>query len=205
MTSHPLVSVRRHGHVNLVKVEIKFHLECKLCFPCEQFLLRKIHGTNLSVSVEATYWVSWVSLDLQRTWRRRAIKIALDFVILYSDRWLKLEVTVRWKSVFPWRPPHKHKALAKRGHIVAATLCPAVLLVRGKTWQNVVARRADTRNFVSRTQNLCQPQMLRAWQNESTFGKHDHVSNVAATMGQHCWRDHVSQMCPRFAGHLHGR
>ena len=32
--------------------------------------------------------------------------------------------------------------------------------------------------------------MLRAWQNESTFGKHDHVSNVAATM------------CPRFAGPL---
>ena len=33
-------------------------------------------------------------------------------------------------------------------------------------------------------------QMLRAWQNEDTFGKHDHVSNVAATM------------CPRFAGPL---
>ena len=32
--------------------------------------------------------------------------------------------------------------------------------------------------------------MLRTWQNESTFGKHDHVSNVAATM------------CPRFAGAL---
>ena len=31
--------------------------------------------------------------------------------------------------------------------------------------------------------------MFRAWQNESTFEKHDQVSNVAATM------------CPRFAGH----
>ena len=27
--------------------------------------------------------------------------------------------------------------------------------------------------------------MLRAWQNESTFGKHDRVSNVAATMCPH--------------------
>ena len=41
----------------------------------------------------------------------------------------------------------------------------------------------DTK-FVSATQ------FVRAWQNESTFGKHDHVSNVAATM------------CPRFAGPL---
>ena len=38
------------------------------------------------------------------------------------------------------------------------------------------------------TQNLCPPQMLRAWQKELTFGKHDHVGNVVAIM------------CPRFAG-----
>ena len=43
---------------------------------------------------------------------------------------------------------------------------------------------------MSRTQNFCPPQMLRACQNESTYGKHDHVSNVAATM------------CPRFAAIL---
>ena len=53
-----------------------------------------------------------------------------------------------------------------------------------RPWQNAatfVARRAHTNVsegfqkhfFLSRTQ------MLRAWQNESTFGKHDHASNVA--------------------------
>ena len=57
-------------------------------------------------------------------------------------------------------------------------------------WQNVATllRAARTQPLfaetfdVSRTQNLCPPQMLRAWQNESTFEKHDHVSNVAATI-----------------------
>ena len=58
---------------------------------------------------------------------------------------------------------------------------------------NIVARRADTRNVSEDFQKadfLCPPQMLRAWQNESTFEKHYHVSDVAATM------------CPRFAGPL---
>ena len=74
-----------------------------------------------------------------------------------------------------------------------------MLPVRGKTWQHCWAPRGHKKCFwrfsetffVSRTQNLCPPQMLRAWQNESTFGKHDHVSNVAATL------------CPRFAGPLY--
>ena len=38
---------------NSVKVQIKFHLECKLCFPCAQFMLRQMHWSNLSVSIEA--------------------------------------------------------------------------------------------------------------------------------------------------------
>ena len=37
------------------------------------------------------------------------------------------------------------KAPAKRGHIVAATLCPAMLPVRGET-RHIFARRAGTRN-----------------------------------------------------------
>ena len=40
LTSLPLVSVRR---MQLGKVEIKFHLECKPYFPCAQFMLRQIH------------------------------------------------------------------------------------------------------------------------------------------------------------------
>ena len=63
--------------------------------------------------------------------------------------------------------------------------CPSVAK-RG----NIVVRRADKKFFwrfsetffVSKTQNLCQTRMLRAWQNEDTFGKHDYVSSVAATM-----------------------
>ena len=62
-----------------------------------------------------------------------------------------------------------------------ATLCPARFCLSVAKRGNIVARRADTRNvcedfqkhfFASRTQNSCRPQMLRAWQNESTFGKH---------------------------------
>ena len=64
----------------------------------------------------------------------------------------------------------------KRGHIVAATLCPAMLPVRGKTRQHCCAPRDFWKRF------LCLQQMLRTWQNESIFGKHDPVSNVAATM-----------------------
>ena len=52
---------------------------------------------------------------------------------------------------------------------------------------NIVACRVDTTNVsedfqeishVSRTQNMCATQMLRTWQNKSTFGKHDQISNV---------------------------
>ena len=69
-------------------------------------------------------------------------------------------------------------------------VCPAMLPVLGKTWQHCCAPRRHkpciwrfSETFcMSRTQNLCPPQMLRAWQNESTFGKHYHVGTLAATM-----------------------
>ena len=38
-----------------VKVEIKFHLECKLHFPSAQLMLRQMHCTNVSESIEAKY------------------------------------------------------------------------------------------------------------------------------------------------------
>ena len=44
--------------------------------------------------------------------------------------------------------------------------------------------------FLCPEHKICVRKMLRAWQNESTFEKHDHVSNVVATK------------CPRFAGLL---
>ena len=62
-------------------------------------------------------------------------------------------------------------------------------LLRAARTQEMFLKTPET-FFVSRTQTLCRTQMLRAWQNEDTFGKHDHVSNVAATM------------CPRFASPL---
>ena len=47
LTSRPLVSVRRHGHVASVKIEKTFPLECKLRFPCAQFKLRQMRWTLL--------------------------------------------------------------------------------------------------------------------------------------------------------------
>ena len=38
---------------NSVKVERKFHLECKLHFPSAQFMLRQMHLTNVSESIKA--------------------------------------------------------------------------------------------------------------------------------------------------------
>ena len=64
--------------------------------------------------------------------------------------------------------------------IVATTLCSVMLPVRGKTWQQIGAR---IEVFPKIFRNIfCLPQMWHTWQNESTFGKHDHVTNVAATM-----------------------
>ena len=49
---------------NSVKVEIKFHLECELHCPCAQLMLRQMHLTNASESIEAKYWVSWLGFDV---------------------------------------------------------------------------------------------------------------------------------------------
>ena len=48
-----VTSVRRQGHVESVKVEQKFHLECKLRFPCAQLMLRQMHRTDVSLSIKA--------------------------------------------------------------------------------------------------------------------------------------------------------
>ena len=49
---------------NLVKVKIKFHLECKLRFPGAQLMLWQIHLTKVFESIKANYWVSWLSFDI---------------------------------------------------------------------------------------------------------------------------------------------
>ena len=80
--------------------------------------------------------------------------------------------------------PEQNEDTLCRQHSVLRC-CPSVAK-RG----NIAARRAATRNVSEDFQEhfLRPPQMLHAWQNESTCWKHDHVSNVAATM------------CPWFAG-----
>ena len=40
---------------NSVKVEMKFHLESKLHFPSTKLMLRRMHLTNASESIEAKY------------------------------------------------------------------------------------------------------------------------------------------------------
>ena len=54
LTSLPLVNVRcRRRLIRSVEAEIKFHLKCKLHFPCAQLMLRQMHLTNVSESIEA--------------------------------------------------------------------------------------------------------------------------------------------------------
>ena len=108
LASLALVSVRRHGRVNSLKVEIKFHLECKLHFPSAQLMWRQVCLAKVSESIEDKYWVSWRSFDVKKTWIR-ASKTALEFVILCSNRWLEIKVTALQKSVFPRCRTHCRK------------------------------------------------------------------------------------------------
>ena len=68
--------------INPVKIEIKFHIDCKLCFPCTQFMLRQMH------------WTNQVGIEL---WKLRP---RIRHCVC-NNRWLKFEVTARQKSVFP--------------------------------------------------------------------------------------------------------
>ena len=59
LTSIPLVSKRRYGNVNSVKLEMKFHPVCKIRFTCLQHLLRQTQWTNLSGYVLSVMAKSW--------------------------------------------------------------------------------------------------------------------------------------------------
>ena len=93
---------------NSVKVEIKFHLECKLHFPSVQLILRQIHLTKVFESIEAKYWVSWLSFDVQQAWMR-AVKTALNssFCAVTADsksrwpHWQKTGVNTVWLCDLP--------------------------------------------------------------------------------------------------------
>ena len=85
LTSPPFVSALRHSHANSVKVDLKSHLECKLCFPCAQFILR--HTLNQPISKYRGEVLSF----FPKFWR--AIKTALGSVILCRNRSLVIEVT----------------------------------------------------------------------------------------------------------------
>ena len=60
---------------NLVKVEINFIPSASSVFLTHNFVATNALNANLWASVEAKYWVSWQSLDAQRT-RSRAMKTA---------------------------------------------------------------------------------------------------------------------------------
>ena len=51
-------------------------------------MLRRMHLTNVSESIEAKYWVSWLSFDVYK--RDTSYEFELEFVILCSNRWLKV-------------------------------------------------------------------------------------------------------------------
>ena len=91
-----------------VRVEIKFQLECKLHFPSAQLIM---HLTIVYESIEATYWVSWLSFDVQQAWIR-AIQTAFNSSFC--------AVTVDPKS----RWPHgKKAAVFPRSAKVFSRLC----------------------------------------------------------------------------------
>ena len=78
LTSLLLVSVRRPWTNNSGKFKVTFHFKCKLHFPGAQLMLRQIHLTDPSESIEATFFSFLVKFD--------AMKTALEFVILCSNR-----------------------------------------------------------------------------------------------------------------------
>ena len=142
-------------------------------------------------------WISaclWCMVDTVKPWRKRMQHLYATVLDHFAPRWAGL--TKRTQHCATWRPNARNnvarcctnilhpfgQAPAKRGHIVAATLCPAMLPARGKTRQHCCAprghhkcfRRFSEMFFVSDT-------------NVAHVAKHDGVSNVATTM------------CPRFA------
>ena len=58
-----------------------------------------MHLTRVFESIEAKYWVSWLSFK-RLTSVNTSYQNCLEFVILCSNGWLKIEVTARPKSVF---------------------------------------------------------------------------------------------------------
>ena len=97
LTSLPLVSVRHHGHVNSVKDKMKFHHECELCFPSAEFMLRQMHRTNLSETIEAKYWVSWKV----KTWYENALNSSFCAVTADpNSRWPQRGKTYFRRGVF---------------------------------------------------------------------------------------------------------
>ena len=96
LTSLPLATVRHHGRSCVTQWNsVKFHLECKLHFPCAHLMLQQIHLTNVSESTEPGYRVCWLVNFFALI---RAMKTALEFVILCSNRGLEIEVTTRQKK-----------------------------------------------------------------------------------------------------------
>ena len=86
---------------NSVKVKLKFHLDCKLHFPRARLTVATNALKNVSGSIEAKYWVSWLSFDAL-TSVNTSYENCLEFVILCSNRYkLKIEMTARqtWTRV----------------------------------------------------------------------------------------------------------
>ena len=85
LKSLPLVSVRRHGRVNLEEIE------CKLCSSSAQLS----YVVKISVS-RSRYWVSWL------TFNEREDKL---WKVNWNYRWFEIKVTARKKILFPgWLP-----------------------------------------------------------------------------------------------------
>ena len=74
-----------------MKVDIKIQLECKLHFLVHNLCCDKLHWTNVSESIEAKYWVSWLSLTFNKR-ANTSYQNCLEFAVLSGNRSLQIEV-----------------------------------------------------------------------------------------------------------------
>ena len=95
LTSLQLVGIRHHGHVGTVNAETKFHHRLEALSPlCTIYVV-----PNFSVRMYCRLSIAFLGKVLINEWQ--SCETDLEFSILCSNCWLKIEVTALWKSSFP--------------------------------------------------------------------------------------------------------
>ena len=88
----------------------------------------------------------------------------------------------------------QRKAPAKRGHIVAATLCPTMFPVRGKTWQHCCAPRGHKKCFWKFSETFFVSRTQVSTTNVARVAKRVNIWETRPR--QQCCCRNVSSFCP---------